>query len=436
MSNVEHDISIRRGGKGFTLVELLVVMAIIALLIAMLLPSLAKARQSANTLQCATQMRQIAAAVELYADRFDGLYPPRHLGGRWPALLEPYYQMPEMLVCPSDALPDDAYQRSYFFNGFNDHYHIRESIPIGDLFTIVGTSMSRTDIDQPSDTVAFGEKRTRSTHFYMDMLEGVGNDFTELEQTRHLGAGPGGRAGASNYAFFDGSTRPLEFGAGAEPGQPLGHDPVGSHRGVQPLRNRRTISLIAILVTLATVYAIFFSGWFVRPQIGIMYRLRLPARTNPRLTAMPVMFALDRDYRLSSIEVIGPIGPGFAGHDRRCHPVAAGGRPALRAGAELRLRTSHRRDETGRRRRHTPTARTRSHLSPHPACRSGPRPDQLPNQTSASERIELSRTCSLHARGRFGRRRPFSHARSPRSPVPPATSTPRGRRSSPPCSPN
>jgi prepilin-type N-terminal cleavage/methylation domain-containing protein len=62
--------------QAFTLVELLVVIGIIALLISILLPALNRARDAAQTVQCMSNLRQVATALELYAVQNNGWQLP------------------------------------------------------------------------------------------------------------------------------------------------------------------------------------------------------------------------------------------------------------------------------------------------------------------------------------------------------------------------
>lgn len=68
-------MSTRLRCRGFTLVELLVVIGVIALLISLLLPSLAKARQAASRTSCLANLQQIGASLRVYGIAFRDACP-------------------------------------------------------------------------------------------------------------------------------------------------------------------------------------------------------------------------------------------------------------------------------------------------------------------------------------------------------------------------
>jgi prepilin-type N-terminal cleavage/methylation domain-containing protein/prepilin-type processing-associated H-X9-DG protein len=77
-------VRIWRTGKGFTLIELLVVVAIIALLIAILIPSLGKAREMTKRTTCAANLRGVGQAFVVYAAQFNDSVPQYTNGrGAW-----------------------------------------------------------------------------------------------------------------------------------------------------------------------------------------------------------------------------------------------------------------------------------------------------------------------------------------------------------------
>ena len=181
----------RNHHKGFSLIELMVVIGIIAILIALLLPALQAARKQARSVQCKSNLQQIGYALTLYGNVWKGwIYPPQ-LGAnkpeeeRWPVhVFKPAAWNPPVMKCPADA-PDMAEEHSYLLNN-----HLAEKeIKFGGQ--VPGRS--------PSDVIVMGEKAWDYPDYYMNssFFNMTTDYYTRVNPWMH-----GLRLG-SNYLFLD-----------------------------------------------------------------------------------------------------------------------------------------------------------------------------------------------------------------------------------------
>ena len=203
--------------SGFTLVELLVVLAVIALLAAILLPALSKAKESARTTQCLNQMRQLGLAVRLYVDENGDAFPRSEhsafasgqlpwerslaplLGSSttaWTNLLKGLYH------CPSDK------RTTPWSYGLNVYYELG---PDDDYTGKPQTWRRPTQVPRPSATVLFAENNSRADHLMPEFWYSQA-DAVDLASTRHKER--------ASYTFVDGHASLLLLKGVFNPPQP------------------------------------------------------------------------------------------------------------------------------------------------------------------------------------------------------------------------
>ncbi len=206
------------------MIELLVVIAIIAILAALLLPSLGRAKESARSIQCLNQMRQISLATRLYAEDHDDEFPrsvhsasantnrpwewaiAAHLGvtgGKyaWTNLLTGIYH------CPSDPQPSKP--GGHISYGFNYYFEVG---PTDSYPGKPATWRKYASVPRPASTIIFAEISITTDHLMpAESWQTPADAENEVASKRHRQK--------SNFAFVDGHVELLPLSRTFNPPQ-------------------------------------------------------------------------------------------------------------------------------------------------------------------------------------------------------------------------
>ncbi len=221
-------------GGGFTLIELLVVIAIIAILAAILVPTVGKVREKANTTKCAANMRSVAAAGLLFANEHKGKLPrlmvsnaefPNVIRGAaqipvdqriinnpnvywWTDLLNHYIQSPEAFCCPS--LSEPATQN--VGGAWSDRYALGIGINFSAVAPLAQGEWTRSiNVPDPSQIVWLADSGGDVTGAWEGRVDtpGHGSCFFRGNNKAAQGVMPR-HGGKTNAAFLDGHVELLD----------------------------------------------------------------------------------------------------------------------------------------------------------------------------------------------------------------------------------
>jgi prepilin-type N-terminal cleavage/methylation domain-containing protein/prepilin-type processing-associated H-X9-DG protein len=165
--------------SGFTLMELLVVTALVSILSAVLYPAFALARDAARRSTCLSNLRQLAVAHQAYSQDYDDTLPFWYVSGAerytiWPEFLNPYYHERHLLDEGSTA-PAERKSSGWLADyalctwgpggrGTLEQPHWRwPGSPLRDARTKATWPMRQAEVQRPAETLQFTDGFTSST---------------------------------------------------------------------------------------------------------------------------------------------------------------------------------------------------------------------------------------------------------------------------------
>ena len=193
--------------KGFTLMEILVVLAIIAILSAILLPVFARVREQGRITQCKSNLHQIGLAMQQYADD-NGKYPlwlttalptvgQSADGPGWAYRILPYAGNLQLFRCPSKGPKDGVVEDVTPADGLNQSVSVHYT---DYQMNIHLSGLPSTQVKRPANMVMLRDssdlESTNSSCYSFG-----GNSSTPY--TTHLGR--------ANYLFVDGHVKLLDY---------------------------------------------------------------------------------------------------------------------------------------------------------------------------------------------------------------------------------